>query len=209
MTIKPKFDWSAAKITRLEELWVKGARALEIASELGTTKNAVISQAHRRGFLHGGVAKEKGDQTQRVKRIAELYEEGVTTVKIAAEFGVAPSTIRSWAIAGGLPARTALAPKPKPVSTKRERCADGAFTPSAPPNFEPDDVTRRHSSARGQDAVLEIGRGQCRWPVGDPRSDDFHFCTAPCKPGSSYCETHHARVYRPVEPLQFKGRKYG
>ncbi len=39
-------------------------------------------------------------------------------------------------------------------------------------------------------AVLDLRAGECRWPVGDPRSDDFTFCRAEALPGISYCETH-------------------
>lgn len=30
----------------------------------------------------------------------------------------------------------------------------------------------------------------CRWPVGDPRRDDFHFCGATKAVGRPYCEHH-------------------
>jgi GcrA cell cycle regulator len=30
----------------------------------------------------------------------------------------------------------------------------------------------------------------CRWPIGDPRQDGFHFCGAPRMPGRPYCELH-------------------
>jgi len=30
----------------------------------------------------------------------------------------------------------------------------------------------------------------CRWPHGDPRHPDFHFCDAPRVFGTSYCEAH-------------------
>jgi len=38
---------------------------------------------------------------------------------------------------------------------------------------------------------------KCRWPEGDPKHPDFHFCEAPTLPGRSYCECHHARAYQP------------
>lgn len=36
----------------------------------------------------------------------------------------------------------------------------------------------------------------CRWPEGDPKHPDFHFCEEQTKQGSSYCEAHHARAYQ-------------
>jgi GcrA cell cycle regulator len=41
-------------------------------------------------------------------------------------------------------------------------------------------------------ALLELKKHMCRWPIGDPKDDDFHFCCAPKRLGSSYCEEHYA-----------------
>ena len=30
----------------------------------------------------------------------------------------------------------------------------------------------------------------CMWPVGDPKSTDFHFCNAPTEAGKPYCSRH-------------------
>lgn len=38
--------------------------------------------------------------------------------------------------------------------------------------------------------LLELESGDCRWPVGDPRHDGFHFCGAPQVLGRPYCITH-------------------
>lgn len=42
------------------------------------------------------------------------------------------------------------------------------------------------------DAVMAVTG--CRWPHGDPRHPDFHFCDAPRVFGTSYCEPHLIRV---------------
>lgn len=53
-----------------------------------------------------------------------------------------------------------------------------------------------------RDAAPKVER-TCQFPFGDPRSEAFRFCgRKPVKPGSSYCEEHHARCYRkPGEPF--------
>jgi len=38
--------------------------------------------------------------------------------------------------------------------------------------------------------LLELESGDCRWPVGDPRHDGFHFCGAPQMLGRPYCVAH-------------------
>ena len=42
-------------------------------------------------------------------------------------------------------------------------------------------------------AVLALRFGQCRWPIGDARHDDFHFCDDKAVVGRSYC-AHHVAI---------------
>ena len=38
--------------------------------------------------------------------------------------------------------------------------------------------------------VDTLERNDCRWPIGDPRHPDFHFCGAPQVAGRPYCDLH-------------------
>ena len=46
------------------------------------------------------------------------------------------------------------------------------------------------SKAPKTKSLLELEAGECRWPVGDPRQDGFHFCGEPAEPGRPYCTQH-------------------
>lgn len=35
----------------------------------------------------------------------------------------------------------------------------------------------------------------CKWPIGDPRTDRFGFCTKESLPGRPYCADHCAQAY--------------
>jgi GcrA cell cycle regulator len=50
--------------------------------------------------------------------------------------------------------------------------------------------------------VANIGRNECRWPIGDPRHPDFHFCGAPQVPGRPYCELHWRVAFVPARARQ-------
>jgi GcrA cell cycle regulator len=39
-------------------------------------------------------------------------------------------------------------------------------------------------------SVIHLDAGDCRWPIGDPRHADFHFCAAQQTPGRPYCAHH-------------------
>lgn len=43
--------------------------------------------------------------------------------------------------------------------------------------------------------LLELTGRTCRWPLGDPRQDNFGYCGAPCSadPSKPYCQ-HHTRI---------------
>lgn len=47
--------------------------------------------------------------------------------------------------------------------------------------------------------ILTLKEHMCRWPIGDPSDEDFHFCGRRSNTGVPYCE-HHARMaYQPVQ----------
>ena len=52
-------------------------------------------------------------------------------------------------------------------------------------------------------SILTLKECMCKWPIGDPTEDDFHFCGREAPQGASYCE-HHARVA--YQPLQSRRR---
>ena len=56
-------------------------------------------------------------------------------------------------------------------------------------------------------SLMELKKGECRYPIGELDADDFRFCCAPVatEVNSSYCEEHHRRC-RHV-PRNFVGKK--
>lgn len=47
-------------------------------------------------------------------------------------------------------------------------------------------------------ALEDLSDRSCRWPIGDPRRDDFGFCGHPQEEGSSYCPHHADRAVNTV-----------
>ncbi len=43
--------------------------------------------------------------------------------------------------------------------------------------------------------LIKLDNHTCRWPLGDPRDDDFCFCGKRVKTGQTYCEEHAAVAY--------------
>ena len=43
--------------------------------------------------------------------------------------------------------------------------------------------------------LVDLDSHTCRWPIGDPRDDDFCFCGKKVKAGKTYCDDHSAMAY--------------
>jgi GcrA cell cycle regulator len=54
--------------------------------------------------------------------------------------------------------------------------------------------------------VLTINDRMCRWPIGDPSENEFHFCGRKPKNGSPYCEAHARKAYQPQQLRRDKTR---
>jgi GcrA cell cycle regulator len=58
--------------------------------------------------------------------------------------------------------------------------------------------------------VASLEAGDCKWPIGDPRHADFHFCGAPQALGRPYCAHHWEQSFvasasRQRQPATFPG----
>ena len=52
----------------------------------------------------------------------------------------------------------------------------------------------------GPKRLLDLEKGDCRWPIGEPRHPDFHFCGAPQFVDRPYCELHWRMAFQPSRP---------
>jgi GcrA cell cycle regulator len=46
--------------------------------------------------------------------------------------------------------------------------------------------------------IATLESNDCRWPIGDPRHSDFHFCGARALTGRPYCELHWRASIQPL-----------
>lgn len=70
--------------------------------------------------------------------------------------------------------------------------------PNTVPSGEHREIVLGEPRAIGRGtAMLALRRGDCRFPIGDTRSDDFRFCCAPIE-HELYCGPHARLCYVPV-----------
>jgi GcrA cell cycle regulator len=48
--------------------------------------------------------------------------------------------------------------------------------------------------------LLDLEARDCRWPIGEPRNSDFHFCGARAAEGRPYCVLHWGMAFQPPRP---------
>jgi GcrA cell cycle regulator len=46
--------------------------------------------------------------------------------------------------------------------------------------------------------LLSLTERTCKWPIGDPAEEGFHFCGLPSVTGKPYCEHHVAVAFQPM-----------
>ena len=94
---------------------------------------------------------------------------------------------------------------PRPASAHHHRSAalKPAFATVEPPATE---TTIAPSLLRDMNVLptlrvdfLDLQISMCRWPIGDPRDSNFHFCGHPKFGNSSYCAVHSRMAFRAAE----------
>ncbi len=181
-------SWTDERVEMLKAMWTEGKSASQIAKELGgVTRNAVIGKVHRLGLSNRGPNGERPE------------EEGLAP---AAD---APSPIEPDAIEE--PAFVeALAPRPSSggVTPLRPKTvvANGQPLPPQPSGSEisPEALANLAEVAKKAKrlSLMQLTERTCKWPIGDPATDDFWFCGLPCVPGKPYCDTHVAVAFQPM-----------
>ncbi|AUQ54996.1 GcrA family cell cycle regulator [Phaeobacter inhibens] len=201
-------SWTDERVELLKKMWGEGQSASQIAKELGgVTRNAVIGKVHRLG----------------------LSNRNSGTAKPAAEPKEKPAAAPKPA-----PAAAATAPaKPKP-QPKTEPARPVTPEPAATAEGRPATPARRQIIPAGQPlppqpsaneispealakvneiekkakklGLMELTERTCKWPVGDPATEDFWFCGLPVQQGKPYCEAHVGVAFQPMSARRDRKR---
>ena len=132
---------------------------------------------------------------ERESQLRELWNAGLSASRIAAELG---STTRNAVIGKahrlGLSGRATR--KGGGKSSGGMRLVSRVSSPR-PPRAQ---IRPRYVEPveRSENAVSleELTDKHCKWPLGDPRTREFHFCGTARMEGMSYCDYHCAVAYQ-------------
>lgn len=155
---------------------------------------------------------------ERVELLKRLWSEGLSASQIAGQMGeITRNAVigkvhrlglsgRAKAAAPAAPARPRKPREEAEVRPQRpltqgntalaaEPEAAVEPTPAPAPETAPDNVVVMAQRC----TIMNLTESTCRWPLGEPGTEAFHFCGGKSRPGSPYC-AHHARMaYQPVQ----------
>ena len=194
--------WSDERVAVLKKMWLDGNSASEIAKELGNiTRNAVIGKVHRLGLSNrdtnvskaGASANKaiKGVKRGRPPKINKEPKKRGRPQKInePKDFNETPME-RGRSISASGTTRRSNDGKLEVVSDLSEETLK--------------DLLKVEMKSR-KISLMDLTERTCKWPIGDPATDDFWFCGHEAEPGKPYCKTHISIAFQPI--TQRRGRK--
>ncbi len=165
-----KLPWTEERVERLKKLWNDGLSASQIAAQLaGGVTRNAVIGKVHRLGLSGRATTNRSS-APRPRRPRQPSHPGRQTTNSAPTAGA-----------------TALKPQ--------------AFVKPAPaPEPEPEPIRLVDQPAGGDRVtVLSLSEKTCRWPIGDPGTEEFCFCGHTPKAGVPYCDYHARVAYQPVQ----------
>jgi GcrA cell cycle regulator len=193
-------SWTDERVETLKKMWADGQSASQIAKELGgVTRNAVIGKVHRLG-LSNRVGGARGDEDDILP--PETAPEPVPEADPTDRGGAAadPRAAVAQGAAGNvtaLPARKLIVPAGQPLPPQPSA---NEISPEALASVREVEKRARRLS------LMELTERTCKWPIGDPATDDFWFCGLPSQAGKPYCEAHVGVAFQPMSARRDRRR---
>lgn len=197
-------SWTDERVETLKKMWGEGQSASQIAKELGgVTRNAVIGKVHRLGLSNragsGGAASTKAPAKEKPAAVAKpAAPKPAPKAKPAA---AAPAAKEEPELdENGIPisaARRAIIPAGQPLPPQPSA---NEISPEALAKVNEVEKTAKRIS------LMELTEKTCKWPVGDPATDDFWFCGLAVQQGKPYCEAHVGVAFQPMSSRRDRRR---
>ena len=205
-----KMSWTDERVETLKRMWGEGQSASQIAKELGgVTRNAVIGKVHRLGLSNrvGGKDEEEEAAVATAPAAATAPRpdpaprpEPAAPRAEASRPAAAPAAAPVAASASNvmpLPLRKAIIPAGQPLPPQPSL---NEISPEALASVR--EVEKRAKRL----TLMELTERTCKWPIGDPATDDFWFCGLPSLPGKPYCEAHVGVAFQPMSARRDRRR---
>lgn len=166
--------WTDEMVDQLREMWREGLTTGEIGRRLGVSKNSIVGKVHRLG-LSGRPSpikkKEDPNAPQEITATKPIKEKSKET-PIKEKTETKPII------------KAEKAPAKEPEHKEKEV--------ASAPKTEVHAPSHHHY---GKTNLTELDNHTCRWPLGDPKDENFYFCGKKVRIGQTYCDEHSSIAY--------------
>ena len=164
-------SWTDDRVEVLKKMWGEGQSASQIAKELGgVTRNAVIGKVHRLGLSNraGSSSAATAKKEAKPKATSKTASAPKTKVEPKTEPAIKPRPASEGK--PNFPARRQIIPAGQPLPPQ----------PSAN-EISPEALAKVNEVEKKAKKIglMELTERTCKWPVGDPATEDFWFCGLP------------------------------
>ncbi|MBD1206215.1 MAG: GcrA cell cycle regulator [Rhodobacteraceae bacterium] len=196
-------SWTDERVETLKRMWAEGQSASQIAKELGgVTRNAVIGKVHRLGLSNRAPGGREDEEETPVAAKPEPKAEPAAAAARPEPAAPRPTPERPAAAASAsnvtpLPVRKPIVPAGQPLPPQPSA---NEISPEALASVREVEKRARRLT------LMELTERTCKWPIGDPATDDFWFCGLPSLPGKPYCEAHVGVAFQPMSARRDRRR---
>lgn len=167
--------WTDQMVEDLRKMWDEGLTTGEIGKRLGVSKNSIVGKVHRLQLVaRPSPIKKKDDIEETAKPVSA--PEKATKAKIET-----PAPKENKPVAPAIKKEAEAAPQHHFHSDRIETIRNSAHV--------------EHPKGKHKTMLTDLDNHTCRWPVGDPKDENFHFCGRKIKIGQTYCDEHAAVAY--------------
>ena len=194
-------SWTDERVEVLKKMWGEGQSASVIAKELGgVTRNAVIGKVHRLGLSNrasGGASTKTAAKDKPAAKAQPAKPTVVPKDTVAQASKPAEPASRPAAVTAPIPARKQIIPAGQPLPPQPSA---NEISPEALASVR--EVEKKSKKI----SLMELTERTCKWPIGDPATEDFWFCGLPVQSGKPYCEAHVGVAFQPMSSRRDRRR---
>lgn len=167
--------WTDEMVDQLRQMWKEGLTTGEIGKRLGVSKNSIVGKVHRLGLSGRPSPIKKKEDSESAPKKENLKENNEKK-----------SASKPQPAAEAKPKAEKKVAEKTPVET-----SDNVSEQSLGAAPFASEMRKHH----GKTMLTDLDNHTCRWPIGDPKDENFHFCGRKVHIGQTYCDEHAAIAY--------------
>lgn len=190
--------WDNLMLKKLKALTGKGLSTSEIGKRLGMSKNAIVGKLNRLGWnakAGGATTEAKPKETKKTPVATRETGKKTTTAKktpVAKVVTPKKTAAKKAPVKKETPKKATVKPVAKKEDTKKTEKKTAAANAKT--------LAMHQRIVQHALEMANLKPNQCRWPIGDPDSEHFHFCGETVFVGKPYCYEHCKQAYQFTPP---------